>query len=61
MQGGGIVIDIDFDNLNEEAVYKAFHIDGNESEALNTVIWDFLSLSGGIQCLSCLRIFPVKR
>ena len=29
------MINIDLDNVNEEAVYRAFNVDGNEAEALN--------------------------
>ena len=29
------MIELDLDNLNEETVYQAFHVDGNEAEALN--------------------------
>ena len=29
------VIDIDLDDVNEVAIYEAFNVDGNESEALN--------------------------
>ena len=33
----GALIDIDLDNLNEEDVYNAFGVDGNEGEALNDI------------------------
>ena len=29
------MVKIDLDNLNEEIVYEAFSVDGNEAEALN--------------------------
>ena len=29
------MIDIDLDDVNEVAIYEAFNVDGNESEALN--------------------------
>ena len=29
------MIDIDFDHLDTESIYKAFHVEGQESEALN--------------------------
>ncbi len=57
MQGGGIVIDIDFDNLNEEAVYKAFHIDGNESEALNDSYLELFELIGRDAMLKLFKYF----
>lgn len=44
--GGDIVIDIDLDNLNEENVYKAFNVDGNESEALNDCYLELFELIG---------------
>lgn len=40
------MIDIDFDNINEESVYKAFQVDGNESEALNDSYLELFELIG---------------
>lgn len=31
------MINIDLDNLNEDMVYEAFGVDGNEGEALNDI------------------------
>ena len=33
--GGGRVVKIDFSNINDEIVYEAFHVEGNEAEAFN--------------------------
>ncbi len=33
--GGDILMNIDLDNINEEIIYQAFGVDGNEAEALN--------------------------
>ncbi len=32
-KGGDTVINIDLDNINEEMIYEAFNVDGNEAEA----------------------------
>ncbi len=32
-KGGDTVINIDRDNINEEMIYEAFNVDGNEAEA----------------------------
>ena len=37
---------IDLDNLNEESVYQAFSVDGNESEALNDSYLELYELIG---------------
>lgn len=36
-------MNIDLDNLNEDMVYEAFGVDGNEGEALNDI---YLELFG---------------
>jgi hypothetical protein len=40
------VITIDFDNTNEELVYKAFGVDGNEAEALSDAYLELYELIG---------------
>ena len=45
-RGGGIMINIDLDNLNEETVYEAFNVDGNEAEALNDSYLELYELIG---------------
>ena len=42
----GALIDIDLDNLNEEDVYNAFGVDGNEGEALNDIYLELYELIG---------------
>lgn len=50
------MINIDLDNMNEEAIYKAFKIDGNEAEALNDIYLELFELIGrhaqAVQALS---------
>ena len=33
--GGDEVVRIDFNNINDKIIYEAFHVEGNEAEALN--------------------------
>ena len=40
------MIKIDFDNINDEIVYKAFNVDGNEAEALNDSYLELFELIG---------------
>jgi len=37
---------IDFNNINDEIVYKLFKVEGNESEALNDIYLELLELIG---------------
>ena len=39
-------MNIDLDNLNEEMVYEAFGVDGNEGEALNDIYLELFELIG---------------
>ena len=41
-----IVITLDLDNLDDEATYEAFGVDGNESEALNDNYLELFELIG---------------
>ena len=41
-----MLINIDFDNINEELVYEAFNVDGNEAEALNDMYLELYELIG---------------
>ena len=40
------MIKIDFENINDELVYQAFGVDGNESEALNDIYLELFELIG---------------
>ena len=40
------MIKIDFDNINDELVYKLFEVDGNEAEALNDIYLELFELLG---------------
>ena len=33
--GGDELVRIDFNNINDKIIYEAFHVEGNEAEALN--------------------------
>ena len=43
---GDTVINIDFENINDELVYQEFGVDGNESEALNDIYLELFELIG---------------
>ena len=51
------MINIDFDNINDGLVYKAFGVEGNEADALTIVIWNCLSLSVKMQYSNCSSTF----
>lgn len=40
------MINIDFDNINDEIIYKLFNVDGNEAEALNDIYLELFELIG---------------
>ncbi len=40
------MIHIDFSNINDEIVYEAFHVDGNEADALNDSYLELFELLG---------------
>ena len=51
------MIDIDLDNLNEEDVYNAFGVDGNEGEALNDIYLELYELIGRDGMLKLFKYF----
>ncbi|XER15892.1 hypothetical protein SATMO3_61920 [Sporomusa aerivorans] len=51
------MISIDLDNKNEEVVYKAFSVDGNESEALNDSYLELYELIGRDAMLKLFKYF----
>ena len=53
----GALIDIDLDNLNEEDVYNAFGVDGNEGEALNDIYLELYELIGRDGMLTLFKYF----
>ncbi len=57
MEGGDILVSIDLDNLNEEVVYKAFNVDGNEAEALNDIYLELFELIGRDAMLKLFKYF----
>lgn len=57
MKGGNLVINIDFDNINDELVYKAFGVEGNESDALNDSYLELFELIGRDAMLKLFKHF----
>jgi len=55
--GGGDVMNIDLDNLNEDMVYEAFGVDGNEGEALNDIYLELFELIGRDAMLKLFKYF----
>ncbi len=51
------MLDIDLDNLNEENIYKAFNVYGNESEALNDSYLELFELIGRDAMLKLFKYF----
>lgn len=51
------MVNIDLDNINEESVYQAFHVDGNESEALNDSYLELYELIGRDAMLKLFKYF----
>lgn len=51
------MIDIDLDNANEEAVYEAFCVEGNEAEALNDSYLELYELIGRDAMLKLFKYF----
>lgn len=51
------MIELDLDNLNEETVYKAFNVDGNEAEALNDSYLELFELVGRDTMLKLFKYF----
>ena len=51
------MIELDLDNINEETVYKAFNVDGNEAEALNDSYLELFELVGRDAMLKLFKYF----
>jgi hypothetical protein len=51
------LINIDFENLNEELLYKIFEVDGNEAEALNDIYLELFELIGKESMLKLFKHF----
>jgi hypothetical protein len=51
------MINIDFDNINEEVVYQAFGVDGNEAEALSDAYLELFELLGKDAMLKLFKHF----
>ena len=51
------MIKIDLDNLSEESVYKAFNVDGKETEALNDSYLELYELIGRDGMLKLFKYF----
>ena len=55
------MINIDFNNINDEIVYEAFHVDGNEAEALNDSYLELFELIGRDAMLKLFTHFHVDK
>lgn len=55
--GDDLVINIDLDNINEEMVYEAFKVDGNEAEVLNDGYLELFELIGRGAMLRLFKYF----
>ena len=51
------MINIDLDNINEEMIYEAFNVDGNEAEALNDSYLELFELVGRDAMLKLFKYF----
>lgn len=51
------MLDIDLDNANEEAIYDAFLVDGNEADALNDSYLELYELIGRDAMLKLFKYF----
>jgi len=51
------VIKIDFDNINEDLIYEAFGVDGNEAEALSDAYLELYELIGKEAMLKLFKHF----
>lgn len=51
------MIEIDLENLNEEVVYEAFEVEGNEGEALNDIYLELFELIGKDGMLTLFKYF----
>ena len=51
------MIIIDLDNMNEEAIYEALGVDGNEAEALNDIYLELFELIGRDATLKLFKHF----
>ena len=52
-----MLINIDFDNINDELVYKAFGVAGNEVDALNDIYLELFELIGKDATLKLFKHF----
>ena len=51
------MINIDFDKINEELIYEAFNVDGNEAEALSDSYLELFELIGKDAMLKLFKHF----
>ena len=54
---GNLVINIDFDKINDELVYEAFGVEGNEADALNDIYLELFELIGRDAMLKLFKHF----
>jgi hypothetical protein len=55
--GDDMAIKIDFDNINDDIIYEAFGVDGNEAEALNDIYLELFELIGKEAMLKLFKHF----
>ena len=55
--GDNVAIQIDFNNINDDIVYEAFGVDGNEAEALNDIYLELFELIGKEAMLKLFKHF----
>ena len=51
------MINIDFNNINDKIIYEAFHVEGNEAEALNDSYLELYELIGRDAMLKLFKYF----
>ncbi len=51
------MINIDLDNINDEVIYEAFAVDGNEADALNDSYLELFELIGKDAMLKLFKYF----
>ena len=51
------MINIDFDKINDELVYEAFGVEGNEADALNDIYLELFELIGRDAMLKLFKPF----
>jgi len=56
-KGGVKLVNIDFNNINDEIIYEVFGVDGNEAEALSDAYLELFELIGKDAMLKLFKHF----